>query len=76
MRSGPALRAGASSGGDPRLGAAVLLASQAGAVLGPLAPRPILARTGDSGMVGAVAMSGTILLPAVLPVAARRPRPA
>lgn len=64
--------ASARLGGDPRLGAAVLLASQVGAVLGPLALRPILARTGDEGMFGAVAVTGAILLLAFLPVAARR----
>jgi fucose permease len=68
--------ASARLGGDPRLGAAVLLASQAGAVLGPLALRPILARTGDEGMFGTVAILSAVLCLLFLPLAARRLRPA
>lgn len=61
-------------GGDPRLGAAVLAASQIGAILGPLALRPTLARTGDDGLFGAVAMTSLVLLLLFLPVMARPSR--
>jgi len=48
-------------GTDPRVGALILASGLGGAALGPLGLRPILARTGEEGMFGIVAIIGACL---------------